>query len=86
MLISDNLPLRKSYFDSYIIRIKIQGYYDIFSMNYFEADVASSQMFTCDVIKARKLNTIGIKHGFSCINVCQIPREMLKTEAEGRGF
>ena len=29
---------------------------------------------------------IGIKHGFPCINVCQIPREMLKTEAEGRGF
>ena len=29
---------------------------------------------------------IGIKHGFSCINVCQVPREVLKTEAEGRGF
>ena len=28
----------------------------------------------------------GIKHGFSCINGCQVPREMLKTEAEGRGF
>ena len=27
-----------------------------------------------------------IKHGFSCINVCQVPREVLKTEAEGRGF
>ena len=25
---------------------------------------------------------IGIKHGFSCINVCQVPREVLKTEAE----
>ena len=24
---------------------------------------------------------IGIKHGFPCINVCQVPREMLKTEA-----
>ena len=31
-------------------------------------------------------NIIGIKHGFSCINVCQVPREVLKTEAEGRGF
>ena len=30
--------------------------------------------------------TIGIKHGFPCINVCQVLREMLKTEAEGRGF
>ena len=29
---------------------------------------------------------IGIKHGFPCINVCQVPREMMKTEAEGRGF
>ena len=29
---------------------------------------------------------IGIKHGFPCINVCQVPREMLKTEAKGRGF
>ena len=26
---------------------------------------------------------IGIKHGFPCINVCQVPRELLKTEAEG---
>ena len=32
------------------------------------------------------LVNIGIKHGFPCINVCQVPREMLKTEAEGRGF
>ena len=29
---------------------------------------------------------IGIKHGFPCINVCQVPREMMKTEAVGRGF
>ena len=29
---------------------------------------------------------IGIKHGFPCINVCQVAREVLKTEAEGRGF
>ena len=28
---------------------------------------------------------IGIKHGFRCINVCQVPREMLKTDAIGRG-
>ena len=31
-------------------------------------------------------NNIEIKHGFPCINVCQVPREMLKTEAVGRGF
>ena len=29
---------------------------------------------------------IGIKHGFSCINIRQVPREVLKTEAEGRSF
>ena len=29
---------------------------------------------------------IGIKHGIPCINVCQVPREMLKTEAYGLGF
>ena len=30
--------------------------------------------------------TIGIKHGVSCINIRQAPWEVLKTEAEGRGF
>ena len=30
--------------------------------------------------------TIGIKHGFSYINIRQVPWEVLKTEAEGRGF
>ena len=29
---------------------------------------------------------IGIKHFFPCINVCQVLRELLKTEAESRGF
>ena len=28
----------------------------------------------------------GIKHGFSCINIRQVPWEVLKTEAEGRVF
>ena len=28
----------------------------------------------------------GIKHGLSCINIRQVPWEVLKTEAEGRGF
>ena len=31
-------------------------------------------------------NYIGIKHGFSCINIRQVPWEVLKTEAEGRRF
>ena len=29
---------------------------------------------------------IGIKHGFSCINIRQVAWAVLKTEAEGRGF
>ena len=29
---------------------------------------------------------IGIKHTFSCINIRQVPWEVLKTEAEDRGF
>ena len=32
------------------------------------------------------LNIIGIKHGFSCINIRQVLWEVLKTEAEGRSF
>ena len=29
---------------------------------------------------------IGIKHGFPCVNVCQVPRGMLKNAAYGLGF
>ena len=29
---------------------------------------------------------IGIKHGFSYINIRQVPWEVLKTKAEARGF
>ena len=29
---------------------------------------------------------MGIKHGFSCVNIRQVSWEVLKTEAEGRGF
>ena len=32
------------------------------------------------------VSTIGIKHGFSCFNIRQVPWEVLKSEAEGRGF
>ena len=31
-------------------------------------------------------HNIGIKHGFSCINICQVLWEVLKTEAEARSF
>ena len=35
--------------------------------------------------KQRKYN-IGIKHGFSCTNIRQVPWEVLKTETEDYGF
>ena len=43
----------------------------------------NKSLWLCGV--GRILN-IGIKHGFSCINICQVPREVLKTEAGGRSF
>ena len=36
--------------------------------------------------RSHNVNIIGIKHGFLCINICQVPWKVLKTEAEGRGF
>ena len=36
-------------------------------------------------LKQRRFN-IGIKHGFSCINIHQIPWDVLKIEAESHGF
>ena len=29
---------------------------------------------------------IAIEHGFQCINICQVPREVLKTAASDLGF
>ena len=50
--------------------------------------IISVQIFLIILIqKFQQVNfTIGIKHGFSCINIRQVPWEVLKTEAEGRGF
>ena len=28
----------------------------------------------------------GIKHDFPFVNICKVPREVLKTEGEARGF
>ena len=44
---------------------------------------------TCHKVHVRFLTLrfiIGIKHGLSCINIRQVLWEVLKTEAEGRGF
>ena len=40
----------------------------------------------CWIYSYVRVHNIGIKHGFSCINIRQVPREVLKTKAEGRGF
>ena len=36
--------------------------------------------------ESQSYNILGIKHGFSCINIRQVPGEVWKTEAGGRGF
>ena len=45
-----------------------------------------SKLFVPQTAKVVKWNNIEIKHGFSCINIRQVPWEVLKTEAVGRGF
>ena len=40
-------------------------------------------MMNQSILPSLHNNTIGIKHGFSCINIRQVPREVLKTEAGG---
>ena len=38
------------------------------------------------IVKETLLQNRGIKHYFSFINICKVPREVLKTEGEARGF
>ena len=43
----------------------------------------------CGVItlsNAMSYDNRGIKHDFPFINICKVPREVLKTEGEARGF
>ena len=47
---------------------------------------SNSNIKPCDVNDVKIKLNIGIKHGIPCYNVCQVPREMLKTEAIGQGF
>ena len=46
---------------------------------------AENTVSSYTTLKQRSLN-IGIKHGFSCINIRQVPSEVLKTEARDLGF
>ena len=52
MLIRDNSLVRKNYFDSNIIQNENARVSRCLQMDNFEVDVARSQMFTSDVIKA----------------------------------
>ena len=52
VLISDNSPVRKNYFDSNFIKKENAGILQCLQLDYFEADIVRSQMFTSDVIKA----------------------------------
>ena len=64
----------------------------LFYTTLFSIEFAQYEIFcaiVCDFWQGwykQMLHNIGIKHGFPCINVCQVRREMSKTEAVGRGF
>ena len=68
------------------------------AINFFVCPMSSRRRYTgyfsgvvCDGISLSKFLhlalfcNMGIKHAFPCINVCQVPRKMLKTKAVGRG-
>ena len=38
------------------------------------------------IVSVPECSYMGIKHGFLCMNIRQVPREVWKTEAGGRGF
>ena len=53
----------------------------------FTVSIRTPQLLNILILKFKQVHfIIGIKHGFSCINIRQVPWEVLKTEAEGRGF
>ena len=64
---------------------KCQGkIYHIWTSRYWQSTFLP---WLCEVQRGLvKEENIGIKHGFSCINIRQVPWEVLKTEAEGHGF
>ena len=56
VLISDNSPARKNYFDSNIKQNENARILQHLQMDSFEAHVARSQMFTFNIIKARNVH------------------------------
>ena len=65
---------------------KLTKFHLIFSDNYEKTYHSEQDINLTDIHYSRPSNNIGIKHGFSCINIRQVPWEVLKTEAEGRDF
>ena len=61
-------------------------YCEIFGTSSYGEGRTSLRVRLRHMNECRIFHNIGIKHVFPCINVCQVPREMLKTEAVGRGF
>ena len=55
---------------------------------FYNKRVTLSMNVCCEKPVFRKINhfNVGIKHGFPYINICQVLREVLKTEVEDRGF
>ena len=54
-----------------------------FSLSFYIAFFCLFFSFFLSFVRILSLFNIGSIHCFSCINVCQVPREVLKTEAEG---
>ena len=78
------LRLELTVLETYLVTIKYQKRKFEFENNVDPDEVAHYEPPHLDLycLPAFFFN-IGIKHGFPCINVCQVPREMLKTEAVG---
>ena len=55
MLVSDNSPVRKNYFDSNILNENAR-ILQFVQMDYFEVVIARSQMVTSDVIKVQNIH------------------------------
>ena len=63
MLITDNLPVRKNYFNSNIVQNENARLLGHFSKDYFEVDINRS-MFTYDVIKMQSFRILKLAMRF----------------------
>ena len=91
------LSLQKSFQVNVILEINTELQYKfgkrVYGLHNTNAQINTFNIFIKRIIRwtRSKPNSslceqIGIKHDFSCINIRQLPREVLKTEVGGRGF